>query len=268
MPPKPRTMAEELEILRAKLNAQQKTINQKDRELETLRNQQMSKKQPLIPRPNGQAGRSKNGFSLQDEMRLSDDPGRYQRLLRIVRSYANQHLPIGKTIKDQDKKRLNKLNILIQSEYLQNAHDKHVRDLRLEREAEKKNSGVWEAPQTGTADEGIELDKEIVMDAEDDTDAYNGEDHLMDVDFGDDSQSEVLDGDMQLNDVDWEDENGELEDTVTPKRRKDADKENNSPGEVVMSQEVVVARRAKRSQKIIPDSPASQSQLVSGTYLI
>ncbi|KAJ6529818.1 hypothetical protein B0H19DRAFT_1193307 [Mycena capillaripes] len=276
MPPKPCTMAEELEILRAKLNAQQKTINQKDRELETLRNQQMSKKQPLIPRPNGQAGRSKNGFSLQDEMRLSDDPGRYQRLLRIVRSYANQHLPIGKTIKDQDKNRLDKLNILIQSEvkyfrrfqggwpiramikqYLQNTHDKHKRDLRLEREAEKEDSGVWDAPQTGTADEGIEDDdnKEILVDAEDDVDVHNGEEHPMDVDFGDDSQFEMLDGGMQLNDADWGDENGELENAVTPKRRKDAEKENRVPAEIVMSQDVVVARRAKRSQRIRPDSP-------------
>ncbi|KAF7371885.1 hypothetical protein MVEN_00045800 [Mycena venus] len=87
-------------------------------------------------------------------------------------------------------------------------------------------------------------------------DVHNGEDPLMDADFGDDSQFEdsVLKGDMQLNDADWGDENVGLEDTVTPKRQNDADKENDLPGEVVVSQ-VVVAKKAKRSQKIILESP-------------
>ncbi|KAF7334035.1 hypothetical protein MVEN_02309000 [Mycena venus] len=257
MPPKPRTMAEELEFMRAKLNAQQRTINQKDRELETLRNQQISKKPRLIPRPNGQAGRSKNGFNLKDEMQLSNDSTRYERLLRIIRSYANQYLPIRKTIKDQNKKRLDKLVILIQKDvkyfrrfqggwpmhamikqYLQNAHDKHKRDLRLEREAEKEDSGVWDAPQTRTADEAIEEeDDEMSVDGEDGgADVHNGEEPLMDADF------------------DWGDENGGLKDTVTPKRQNDADKENDLPGEVVVSQEVVT-KKAKRSQKIILESP-------------
>ncbi|KAJ7688113.1 hypothetical protein B0H17DRAFT_1135768 [Mycena rosella] len=109
MPPKRKlSPTEELEVLRAQVTLQQKQLAKKDQEIaeERAKNTQKSKSK-LIPCPKSQAGRG-NGYNLQTEMRLDDNSQRFLRLSRLIRSYANQYLPTGKTIKKQDKAWLDK----------------------------------------------------------------------------------------------------------------------------------------------------------------
>ncbi|KAJ6564765.1 hypothetical protein B0H19DRAFT_1141946 [Mycena capillaripes] len=146
--------AEELHRLREEFKKKEATISRLEREKEAVLT--VSKKK-LIPRPKGQAGRS-SGYVLKDMMELEDDE-RYNRLYRIVKDQANQHLEVGKTISGQNKKRLDATLVLIVkvapffarfegfwpahdmiTGYLLNAQTRRRRDLRLEKEAEASNS--------------------------------------------------------------------------------------------------------------------------------
>jgi hypothetical protein len=57
-----------------------------------------SSKPKLIPRPQGQAGRSKNGYNLQAEMQLSSDSERFQRLSVSGLGFAHFLLDISQYI--------------------------------------------------------------------------------------------------------------------------------------------------------------------------
>ncbi|KAJ7028858.1 hypothetical protein C8F04DRAFT_1398724 [Mycena alexandri] len=118
-----------------------------------------SKSKRLIPRPKGQAGRA-SGYNLQEEMLLSDDAARYNRLYRIVKDQVHQYLQVNKTISHQDKILLEKAIIQIGkvapyfkrfeghwparemiSGYLLNIKGRRQRDLNLEALAESGMPG-------------------------------------------------------------------------------------------------------------------------------
>ncbi|KAJ7154490.1 hypothetical protein C8R46DRAFT_1196825 [Mycena filopes] len=92
--------AEENIQLREQLKAQAELIASLEREAAERRS--AGKPQKLIPRPEGQAGRS-SGYNTRDEMYLEDDADHYNRLFRIVRDHVNQYLNVGLTISKQDK---------------------------------------------------------------------------------------------------------------------------------------------------------------------
>ncbi|KAJ7017986.1 hypothetical protein C8F04DRAFT_1330363 [Mycena alexandri] len=118
-----------------------------------------SKSKRLIPRPKRQAGRA-SGYNLQEEMLLSDDAARYNRLYRIVKDQVHQYLQVNKTISHQDKILLEKAIIQIGkvapyfkrfeghwparemiSGYLLNIKGRRQRDLNLEALAESGMPG-------------------------------------------------------------------------------------------------------------------------------
>ncbi|KAJ7933539.1 hypothetical protein B0H13DRAFT_1856045 [Mycena leptocephala] len=133
--------------------------------------------QKLIPRPKGQAGKG-SGYNLQKEMRLGQKKSRYNRLMHVVRYNTNRFLNTNKTIKDQDKSRLEKtIKKLISSgeiqkdfkyfqrfsggwpirafikQHLANTHDKYKRAVRHERAAEEDDTDDWSAVAQGNGEE-------------------------------------------------------------------------------------------------------------------
>ncbi|KAJ7152445.1 hypothetical protein C8R46DRAFT_1357483 [Mycena filopes] len=92
--------AEENIQLREQLKAQAELIASLERDAAAHRSAARPNK--LIPRPEGQAGRS-SGYNTRDEMYLEDDADHYNRLFRIVRDHVNQYLNVGLTISKQDK---------------------------------------------------------------------------------------------------------------------------------------------------------------------
>ncbi|KAF7368091.1 hypothetical protein MSAN_00875300 [Mycena sanguinolenta] len=244
-----KSMAEELEELKAKYKAQEKEL-----EAERRKNEKMlekKKKSKKIPRPKGQAGRGKNGYNLQKEMQLQKDALRFHRLERIVRGYANSYLPTGKTITEQDPTKVAKLIELIQREvkyfqrfqgawpirailkqYLRNAGDKLRRDLRLERAAEA-NDGDEFGPDDvseGDVDEiehegGVNNNMGAADDADDEMRPISDNDDNLYQGGEEDEEDEQLglsddDSTPQLLAASWHD-------TIqTPKSRKIAEKEN------------------------------------------
>ncbi|KAF8197178.1 hypothetical protein K438DRAFT_2016530 [Mycena galopus ATCC 62051] len=275
-----KTETEELEEARALIKKQAKALQQKTVELEKLKT--TNKKNRLIPRPQGQAGRSKQGYNLQEEMRLGHDSIRYQRLLRIVLSYCNWYLRTGKTLNKQDKTRVEKLIELIQKEiayfrlfqdawpiramikqYLRNAGDKLRRDLRKERAVEKDDVDNPEAP---SLNHGTQLvDEDDDMEEDQDNTIWLDDDEDEDVEDAErgapaqnaDAEKEQLDLEDPL--AFDEDFSGESERTplraaswaenLTPKKQNRADKENVS----VVKQNVI--KKMKGGRQVIPDSP-------------
>ncbi|KAJ7841471.1 hypothetical protein B0H14DRAFT_2782691 [Mycena olivaceomarginata] len=152
----------------------------------------------------------------------------YQRLLRLVRAFANAYFPTGKTIANQEKTRIDKLIQLFN------------RDLRVEKAAEahglpapsRRSRTHSEQPeQSDQEDEDDEADPDtdnIDMDVDDAASNQEEEDSfsLYDVDFpelADDSQME----DLRLEAASWD--NDEIVDEpqaipATAKQRKQAEK--------------------------------------------
>ncbi|KAJ6506579.1 hypothetical protein C8R45DRAFT_970012 [Mycena sanguinolenta] len=234
-----KSTAEQLEGLKAKYAAQEQQLQAQKEELARLKSK--TAKLKLIPRPKGQAGRGKNGYNLQKEMKLQNDSARFQRIERITRAYANWYLPTGKTIKEQDKTKLEKLIRLLQKgikyfqrfqggwpiyaivkQYLRNCNEKLRRDLRLERAAEAADGadftdagGNGEAPDVGdgdASDEDVDVEgSDVEMEQEDSTED----------DFVDDSAK-------QLQAASWD--NAVMNEAVdTPQGRKGSAKENFVP---------------------------------------
>ena len=92
-----KSTVEQLEELKAKYAAQEQQLQAQKEELgtrqarvcmllfawlivSTARLKSKTAKSKLIPRPKGQAGRGKNGYNLQKEMKLQNDPARFQRI--------------------------------------------------------------------------------------------------------------------------------------------------------------------------------------------
>ncbi|KAF8160563.1 hypothetical protein K438DRAFT_1985661 [Mycena galopus ATCC 62051] len=242
------------------------------------------KKNKLIPRPQGQAGRSKQGYNLQEEMRLGHDSIRYQRLLRIVRSYCNWYLPTGKTLNKQDKTRVEKLIELIQKEiayfrlfqgawpiraiikqYLRNTGDKLRRDLRKEHAAEKDDVDHPEVPSLNKGAQRVNEDDDTEEEQDDTIWLENDEDE--DVENAErrapvqNADANVDEGQLDLEDSLTFDEDftGESEDTPLraaswgespiPKKQTRADKEN------VSAAKKDFIKKVKGGRQVIPDSP-------------
>ncbi|KAJ7461289.1 hypothetical protein B0H11DRAFT_2312751 [Mycena galericulata] len=165
-----------------------------------------STSQNLIPRPKGQAGRGK-GYNLQKSMCLQKNKARYNRLMRLVRYYANRFLKTGKTIRQQDPATLEKVIVLVKKEfkyfqrfkggwpirdfvkqYLANNTDKFKRAVRQEREAEAEDPDDWD-------DEGETVSEEDEESGVNDNEGAESDegDALMPFDADEDIGSEHLD---------------------------------------------------------------------------
>ncbi|KAJ7340616.1 hypothetical protein DFH08DRAFT_938526 [Mycena albidolilacea] len=116
-------------VAKTKLNAAeqlhqlQDAFNRQKEEIEALKkaaaeaarkNAKTSRKQNLIPKPNGQAGKN---FTIQDEMGLRHDAERYNRLYRIVKDYTHEYLSVHKTISQQNRMRLDEAIAIIGKEF-------------------------------------------------------------------------------------------------------------------------------------------------------
>ncbi|KAJ7877302.1 hypothetical protein B0H13DRAFT_1893311 [Mycena leptocephala] len=171
--------------------------------------------QTLIPRPKGQAGKG-TGYNLQKEMRLGQNKSRYNRLMHIVRYNTNRFLNTSKTIRDQDKPRLEKTIKKIQNDFkyfqrfaggwpirafikqhLANTHDQYKRAVRHEHAAEEDDSNDWSAAAQGN---GEEVD-DLGSDAGCEEDGVAG-DHEMDTMDAEDG----IAGDFEMDPMDAEDE--------------------------------------------------------------
>ncbi|KAF7345180.1 RTC4 domain-containing protein [Mycena sanguinolenta] len=276
-----KSTAEQLEELRAKYAAQEQQLQAQKEELDRLKSK--TAKLKLIPRPKGQAGRSKNGYNLQNEMKLRKNSVRFQRLERITRAYPNWYLPAGKTIKEQEKSKVEKVIKLLQKDvkyfrrfqggwpiyaiikqHLRNFNERLRRDLRLERAAEAEEGDNF-ADAEGD-------DEELDVEDGDGSDVDVGDDDVGDIgDFDIDmeqtcSGAENVDGEEEQmqQDSDDDDSGPQLQaaswdnvvgtDAVdTPRARKAAEKEN----VVSTSEDIATTRRAKRAKNFIEDSPNS-----------
>ncbi|KAJ7491601.1 hypothetical protein B0H11DRAFT_2191307 [Mycena galericulata] len=121
----------------------------------------------LIPKPSGQASRSKEdgGYNIQEAMGLTDDDTHYHRLLNLVKTYTQEYLSVLNTISKQDRGLVDKTIALIQNDiqffrqfeggwpirdimrsYLGNEHTRFKKRIDQEREWEethlKKNLAV------------------------------------------------------------------------------------------------------------------------------
>ncbi|KAJ7699441.1 hypothetical protein B0H14DRAFT_3035796 [Mycena olivaceomarginata] len=213
-------------------------------------------------------------------MQLTDHGARYQRLLRLVRAFANAYLPTGKTIANQEKTRIDKLIQLVQKEvtyfqlfqggwpihailkqYLQNTTDKFNRDLRVEKAAEaqglpapsrrsRTHSEQPEQSDQEDEDDEAELDTDNVdMDVDDAASNQEEEDSFSqyDVDFPeltDDSQME----DLRLEAASWD--NDEIVDEpqaipATAKQCKQGEKEN-APPSLLQNNQSSVPKKLKQ----------------------
>ncbi|KAJ7501694.1 hypothetical protein B0H11DRAFT_1992563 [Mycena galericulata] len=173
MPPrqKPPTLEEQLAINQEQL----KTATTQLAALTAAAARQSRPAQKLIPRPKGQAGKG-SGYNLQTEMRLGRKKSRYNRLMHVVRYNTNRFLNTNKTIRDQDKSRLEKTIKNIQKDFkyfqrfsggwpirafikqhLANTHDKYKRAVRQERAAEQDDSDDWSAAAQGNGEEVDDL---------------------------------------------------------------------------------------------------------------
>ncbi|KAJ7871079.1 hypothetical protein B0H13DRAFT_2350087 [Mycena leptocephala] len=259
------TLAEQLEELRAQVQRQDAELKKKNQELAEVRAKQPSKRK-LIPRPQGQAGRSKNGYNLQAEMRLSGDSGRFQRLSRLVRSYTNEYLPTGKTISQQEKPKLEKTIKLIQHElkyfqrfqgawpikalikqYLQNCQDKRKRTI--------SNTAHPKA----RAGEDLDDDYGEWNGGFDDHDAAFDEVYLDDPLCDDEYQNSSF-SQTHLDDADW----GDLVDNPdgTKAHSHSSNKENHEPEETFEHKPKIEKRGKKQPRNVVvgsmPPSPAAK----------
>ncbi|KAJ6494484.1 hypothetical protein C8R45DRAFT_988239 [Mycena sanguinolenta] len=251
-----KSTAEQLEELKAKYAAQEQQLQVQKEELAQLKSK--TAKLKLIPRPKGQAGRGKNGYNLQKEMKLQNDSARFQRIERITRAYANWY-SFHPTIKEQDKTKLEKLIRLLQKDikyfqrfqgrwpiyaivkqYLRNCNEKLRRDVRLERAAEAADGtdftdadGDGEAPDVGEGDasdedvdvEGSDVEMEQAgtcgENSDEDCDENIQREASTEDDFVDDSAT-------QLQAASWD--NAVMNEAVdTPQGRKGSAKENFVP---------------------------------------
>ncbi|KAJ7185062.1 hypothetical protein C8R46DRAFT_1209246 [Mycena filopes] len=151
------TAAEEVVRLRDELRVQQAEIEQLRRE--KAARAASEKRKTLIPRPQGQAGRS-SGYNIQDKILLSNNTVRYKRLYRIVKDNVHERLNVTKTLTEQDKVRLERTIAHIAmvasyfaqfegywpihdmiSGYLRNARTRRNKDLALEKLADARDAG-------------------------------------------------------------------------------------------------------------------------------
>ncbi|KAJ7801152.1 hypothetical protein B0H14DRAFT_2615573 [Mycena olivaceomarginata] len=105
------------------LHQLQDAFNRQKEEIEALKkaaaeaarkNAKTSRKQNLIPKPKGQAGKN---FTIQDEMGLRHNAERYNRLYRIVKDYTHEYLLVHKTISQQNRMRLDEAIAIIGKEF-------------------------------------------------------------------------------------------------------------------------------------------------------
>ncbi|KAF8164489.1 hypothetical protein K438DRAFT_1775466 [Mycena galopus ATCC 62051] len=238
-------------------------------------------KKKLIPRPKGEPGR-RDGYNLR-EMKLRKDGIQFHRLelQRIVRAYANWHLPTGKSISDQARPQLDALVQLIQKDvpyfkqfqggwpiraiikqYLRNAGQKLRRDLREEPAA--ANGGVAPANEDeylDTEDDDREEAEDLDMDDNDAQDSgidHDAEDSGMDegavndINGVGDEEFPFDDSGVQLNTASWNMEVSELEEPATPRHRQ-KDKENRSS-------DMIKIKTEKQTRSAVPlPQPASTS---------
>ncbi|KAJ7810489.1 hypothetical protein B0H14DRAFT_3151182 [Mycena olivaceomarginata] len=275
-----KTMEEQLEEMKAQLAKNQKELKAKKYELAKAK---LCAEQPamkLIPRSKGQAEKGKNGYVLWDAMQLTDHGARYQRLLRLVRAFANAYLPTGKTITNQEKTHIDKLIQLVQKEvtyfqlfqggwpiltilkqYLQNTTDKFNRDLRVEKAAEaqgppapsrrpRTHSEQPEQSDQEDEDDEAELDTDNVdMDVDDAASNQEEEDSFSqyDVDFPELADDSQMEEDLRLEAASW-DSNEIVEEPqaipATAKQRKQVEKEN-APPSLLQTNQSSVPRKSK-----------------------
>ncbi|KAJ6570551.1 hypothetical protein DFH09DRAFT_1362670 [Mycena vulgaris] len=157
------TLEEQLQVAQDQLRATEKKLK------DALAAQAVKPKK-LMPRPKGQAGKG-SGYNLQREMGLARDKPRYNCLMHIVRYLTNRFLNTGKTIKDQEKTRLEKTIKHIQKEfpffqrfqggwpirdlikqYLANNTDKYKRSVRQEQAAAAVDTADWTIPKDNDDD--------------------------------------------------------------------------------------------------------------------
>ncbi|KAJ7131575.1 hypothetical protein C8R43DRAFT_957070 [Mycena crocata] len=184
---RPLSLEEQIAHLQAEVRQHKKELSKKDKEIEDARKQSQRPSQKLIPRPKGQGGRTKNGYSLKLEMGLADDRVRYQRLSIQKELKFFQRFQGGWPIRELIK------------QYLRNAKDKHRRDLKQERAAEADDSDDWTQPsrsKSRNSKKAAEEDEEDEENVEEDvwvTEEYGGEDtHMTDAATGgDDGEDET-----------------------------------------------------------------------------
>ncbi|KAF8171398.1 hypothetical protein K438DRAFT_2024063 [Mycena galopus ATCC 62051] len=273
-----KTLEEQLKELQNTVATQAKELVAKDTVIHTL--QKKKTQQKLIPRPKGEPGQ-RDGYNLRNEMKLRKDG-----LQRIVRAYANWHLPTGKSISDQARPQLDSLVQLIQKDvpyfkqfqggwpiraiikqYLRNAGQKLRRDLR--EEAATANGGVAPANEDENSDtedddgedDGGEEAEDLDMDDNDAEDSginYDTEDLGMDegtvndINGVGDEEFPSDNSGVQLNTASRNVEVSDLEEPATPRHRQ-KDKENRSS-------DMIKIKIEKQTHSIVPlPPPASTS---------
>ncbi|KAJ7796915.1 hypothetical protein B0H14DRAFT_2913140, partial [Mycena olivaceomarginata] len=170
-------------------------------------------------------------------MHLTDHGARYQRLLRLVRAFANAYLPTGKTIANQEKTRIDKLIQLVPKEvtyfqpfqggwpihailkqYLQNTTDKFNRDLRVEKAAgtqgphapSRRSRAHSEVDPEQMDEEGEDeeagLDTDVDMDIDDAASNQEEDDHFSqyDADFPELADDTQMEDDLRLEAASWD----------------------------------------------------------------
>ncbi|KAJ7448812.1 hypothetical protein B0H11DRAFT_2289652 [Mycena galericulata] len=155
----------EIQELKALISSQGQQIASQKKQIATLQSSKLRAK--LIPKPSGQASRSKEdgGYNIQEAMGLTDDDTHYHRLLNLVKTYTQEYLSVLNTISKQDRGLVDKTIALIQNDiqffrqfeggwpirdimrsYLGNEHTRFKKRIDQEREWEethlKKNLAV------------------------------------------------------------------------------------------------------------------------------
>ncbi|KAJ7901534.1 hypothetical protein B0H13DRAFT_1882872 [Mycena leptocephala] len=235
LPHRKPTLEEQL----AEAQAALKAANKEKAKLAAALAKKTAAKRKLIPRPKGQA-RKGSGYNLLEKMRLARNKTRYNRLMNIVRYYANRFLNTAKTLSGQDKTRLEKVIKTrfegawpiraFLKQYLANNHDKHKRAVRQERAAEEQDTDDWSAAaQDGESGENVgdansdPENDDIELDTKDE-----GDGDVDDGDADDDLDAILEDKDMNFDSLDLADDLS-IGDDSSPKKSRKSVKENVAP---------------------------------------
>ncbi|KAJ7029535.1 hypothetical protein C8F04DRAFT_1264801 [Mycena alexandri] len=162
----------------------EKQLQEKEHIIAKLRKTKAKAK--LIPKPEGQAGRSEEGggYNLQVAMGLEDDNTRYLRINRIVKRYVHDKLAVCKTLSDQERGQVARLVVMIQNDfpyfkkfesgwpirdiirvYLQNEHARARRDREAELAcADNSDSAL---PKTSSNKTAVQVSFAVSEDEED-----------------------------------------------------------------------------------------------------
>ncbi|KAJ7775884.1 hypothetical protein B0H14DRAFT_3588085 [Mycena olivaceomarginata] len=210
-----KTLEEQLNELQNTIATQAKELVAKDTVIHKLRKKTQRK---LIPRPKGEPGR-RDGYNLRNEMKLRRDGVRLHRLERIVRAYANWHLPTGKSISDQDTPQLDAQIQLIQKDVPHFEQFQGGWPIRAIIKQYSIKPGKGDQDDDGEEAEDLDMDD---GDAEDsgEEDSWMDEDTANDISSVGDEEFPVDDSGVQLNTASWDTEVSDFEEPATPRHHQ------------------------------------------------